>query len=156
MAVASGAGAAAVACAKLIETLGVPFHGALGVRASTINEEMKLAAAHALADLARQSVPAEVMSAYGDNHRPESVKVRRAVELMNERHPDLRFDGEMPADTAIKPGQFDQPVPDCMVMGEANVLIFPDMQSGNIAFKLVGHLGQREVIGPLLYGLKQL
>ncbi len=56
---------------------------------------------------------------------------------------------------AIKPGQCEQAVPDCMVLGEANVLIFPDMQSGNIAYKLVGHLGQREVIGPLLYGWKQ-
>ncbi len=94
-------------------------------------------------------------SNFGDNDRPGSRKVREAVRLLNERHPDLRVDGEMQADVAILPGGCDQAVPDCMVRGEANVLIFPDLQSGNIAYKLVGHLGQREVIGPLLYGLKQ-
>jgi len=56
---------------------------------------------------------------------------------------------------AILAGQCQKAVPDCRVMGRANVLVFPDMQSGNIAYKLVGHLGDREVIGPLLYGLKQ-
>ena len=94
-------------------------------------------------------------SNFGDNDRPGSRKVREAVRLLNQRHPDLRVDGEMQADVAILPGGCEEAVPDCMVRGEANVLIFPDLQSGNIAYKLVGHLGQREVIGPLLYGLKQ-
>jgi len=94
-------------------------------------------------------------SNFGDNDRPESRKVRDAVRKLNERHPDLRVDGEMQADTAILAGHCELAVPDCMVRGSANVLIFPDLQSGNIAYKLVGHLGQGEIIGPLLYGLKQ-
>ena len=94
-------------------------------------------------------------SNFGDNDRPESRKVREAVRLLHERHPDLQVDGEMQADTAIIPHVCCQAVPDCMVLGAANVLVFPDLQSANIAYKLVGHLGQREVIGPLLYGLKQ-
>jgi malate dehydrogenase (oxaloacetate-decarboxylating)(NADP+) len=94
-------------------------------------------------------------SNFGDNDRPESRKVREAVRILNEEHPELSVDGEMHADVAILPGECDRSVPDCKVRGQANVLIFPDMQSGNIAFKLVGYLGEREVIGPLLIGLKQ-
>ncbi len=94
-------------------------------------------------------------SNFGDNDRPESRKVRDAVRILNERHPDLLVDGEMQADVAVLAGSCEQAVPDCMVRGEANVLIFPDLQSGNIAYKLVGHLGKQEIIGPLLYGLKQ-
>lgn len=94
-------------------------------------------------------------SNFGDNDRPESRKVREAVRLLHERHPDLQVDGEMQADTAVIAHHCCQAVPDCMVMGAANVLVFPDLQSANIAYKLVGHLGQREVIGPMLYGLKQ-
>jgi malate dehydrogenase (oxaloacetate-decarboxylating)(NADP+) len=94
-------------------------------------------------------------SNFGDNDRPESRKVREAVRILNEEHPELQVDGEMHADVAILPGECEKSVPDCKVMGQANVLIFPDMQSGNIAYKLVGYLGEREVIGPLLIGLKQ-
>jgi malate dehydrogenase (oxaloacetate-decarboxylating)(NADP+) len=94
-------------------------------------------------------------SNFGDNDRPESRKVREAVRILNEEHPELSVDGEMHADVAILPDECDKSVPDCRVRGKANVLVFPDMQSGNIAFKLVGNMGQNEVIGPLLVGLKQ-
>jgi malate dehydrogenase (oxaloacetate-decarboxylating)(NADP+) len=93
-------------------------------------------------------------SNFGDNDRPESRKVRDAVRILNEEHPELRADGEMHGDVAVLSGHCEGAVPDCRVSGSANVLVFPDLQSGNIAYKLVGHLGQREVIGPLLYGLK--
>ncbi len=94
-------------------------------------------------------------SNFGDNDRPESRKVREAVRILNEEHPELNVDGEMHADVAVLAGGCQDSVPDCKVRGQANVLIFPDMQSGNIAYKLVGYLGEREVIGPLLVGLKQ-
>ena len=94
-------------------------------------------------------------SNFGDNDTPESAKVREAVRILNEEHPELQVDGEMHADVAILPGECEKSVPDSKIIGHANVLVFPDMQSGNIAFKLVGYLGQREVIGPLLIGLKQ-
>jgi malate dehydrogenase (oxaloacetate-decarboxylating)(NADP+) len=94
-------------------------------------------------------------SSFGDNDRPESRKVREAVRILNEEHPELQVDGEMRADVALLPREHGLSVPDCRIRGQANVLIFPDMQSGNIAYKLVGYLGQREVIGPLLIGLKQ-
>jgi malate dehydrogenase (oxaloacetate-decarboxylating)(NADP+) len=94
-------------------------------------------------------------SNFGNNDRPESRVVRDAVRILNREHPELRVDGEMQGDVAVNASHFGMSVPDCKVMGEANVLVFPDLQSGNIAYKLVGHLGQREVIGPLLFGLKQ-
>jgi malate dehydrogenase (oxaloacetate-decarboxylating)(NADP+) len=94
-------------------------------------------------------------SNFGDNDRPESRKVREAVRILGEEHPELIVDGEMHADVAVVPGEGDLAVPDCRVRGRANVLVFPDMQSGNIAYKLVGRLGRCEVIGPLLVGLRQ-
>ena len=94
-------------------------------------------------------------SNFGDNDRPESRKVREAVRILKEEHPELVVDGEMHADVAVLAGECNQAVPDCRITGRANVLVFPDMQSGNIAYKLVGYLGQREVIGPLLIGLRQ-
>ena len=81
--------------------------------------------------------------------------MREAVAILNREHPELRVDGEMQGDIAVIPSMRGLSVPDCKVNGQANVLVFPDLQSANITYKLVGHLGQREVIGPLLYGLKQ-
>ncbi len=61
----------------------------------------------------------------------------------------------MQADTAVTASILDRDFAFHQMGRAANVLIFPDLASGNIAYKLVGHLGQREVVGPLLYGLKQ-
>lgn len=94
-------------------------------------------------------------STYGDNDRPESRLMRDAVDILKREHPELRVDGEMQGDVAVLESRAALCAPDCQVKGQANVLVFPDLQSANIAYKLVGHLGQREVIGPLLYGLKQ-
>jgi len=95
-------------------------------------------------------------SSFGDNDRPESRKVAEAVRILNEKYPDLQVDGEMRADVAVLPGLIEEEVPDCRIKQAANVLIFPDLQSANIAYNLVGKLGSnREVVGPLLLGLKQ-
>ncbi len=94
-------------------------------------------------------------SNFGDNNRPESRKVREAVNILRREHPELRVDGEMHGDVALNPLACKLSVPDSPVGGEANVLIFPDLQSGNIAYKLVGALGNCEVIGPLLVGLQR-
>ena len=68
---------------------------------------------------------------------------------------DGGVEGEMRADTAVLPGQLAKLVPDCLLTEAANVFVFPVLQSANIAYKLVGQMGNREVIGPLLVGLKQ-
>ena len=67
----------------------------------------------------------------------------------------MKVEGEMRADVAVLPGQLAKLVPDCRLTEAANVFVFPDLQSANIAYKLVGQMGNREVIGPLLVGLKQ-
>jgi len=94
-------------------------------------------------------------SNFGDNPHPGTQKVREAVKLLNAEHPELRADGEMHADVALAADMCGKSVPDCQVDGDANVLVFPDLQSANIAFKLVGQLADCVSIGPLLYGLKQ-
>lgn len=94
-------------------------------------------------------------SNFGDNNHPRARKMREAVARLQREHPELIVDGEMHGDVAVLPGFSTQNYPVSKVAGQANVLIFPDLTSGNIAYKLVGFLGgNREVIGPMLIGLK--
>jgi malate dehydrogenase (oxaloacetate-decarboxylating)(NADP+) len=93
-------------------------------------------------------------SNFGDNNHPKTRPVREAVAILQRDHPQLIVDGEMHGDVAVLPEFSAQSFPHSRVQGQANVLIFPDLMSGNIAYKLVGNIGRREVIGPLLIGLK--
>ncbi len=83
------------------------------------------------------------------------AKMKRAVELVKERCPDLIIDGEMQADTAVKPEIVERIFPFCEIKDGANILIFPNLDAGNIAYKLVQQLGGGEVIGPFLMGVKK-
>jgi len=67
----------------------------------------------------------------------------------------LVVDGEMQADTAVTPEILSETYPFAKLKGRANLLIFPDLQSGNIAYKLVQRLGGAEIIGPLLVGMER-
>ena len=93
-------------------------------------------------------------SNFGDNNHPKTRPVREAVAILHRDHPELIVDGEMHGDVAVLPEFSALSFPHSRVQGQANVLIFPDLMSGNIAYKLVGNIGRREVIGPLLIGLK--
>jgi malate dehydrogenase (oxaloacetate-decarboxylating)(NADP+) len=94
-------------------------------------------------------------SNFGSAKYPESVKVKEAVKLVKKLRPDIIIDGEMQADTAVIPEIIEKEYPFCDVKGGANILVFPDLNSGNIAYKLMARIGQATVIGPVLMGMKK-
>lgn len=87
----------------------------------------------------------------GDN----PSKMRQAAEIVKKRYPHLIVDGEMQADTAVNPDIVERIFPFCEVKNGANILIFPNLDAGNIGYKLVQQLGGGEVIGPFLMGVRK-
>jgi malate dehydrogenase (oxaloacetate-decarboxylating)(NADP+) len=113
------------------------------------------------ADLARRFMVEEPrvamlsFSNFGSNGHPLAVRVKEATDLVKKRAPHLIIDGEMQADTALRPEISKESFPFNQVPGNANVLIFPDLQSGNIAYKLMARMGSAEAIGPVLVGMNK-
>jgi malate dehydrogenase (oxaloacetate-decarboxylating)(NADP+) len=93
-------------------------------------------------------------SNFGSVRHPLSDKVRKAVQIVKERAPELIVDGEMQADTAVVQELLDH-FSFSKLKQTANVLIFPDLNSGNIAYKLLARLGGAEAIGPILMGMNK-
>ncbi len=94
-------------------------------------------------------------SNFGSAKYPQSLKVKKAVEIVKNIRPDLIVEGEMQADTAVVPQIIEKDFPFSALKGRANVLIFPDLNSGNIAYKLMARIGESSVIGPILMGMKK-
>ena len=92
-------------------------------------------------------------SNFGSSDGESPFKMQKALQIIKERNPELMVDGEMQADTAVKPDIIEQFFSFSDLKGGANVLIFPDLTSGNIAYKLLSKLGNAHVIGPVLQGL---
>jgi malate dehydrogenase (oxaloacetate-decarboxylating)(NADP+) len=92
-------------------------------------------------------------SNFGSNTHPAARKVRRAVEIVTAREPDLEIDGEMQADTAVVEQILQENYPWSRLRQPANVLIFPELQSANVAYKLIWRLAGAEAIGPILLGM---
>jgi malate dehydrogenase (oxaloacetate-decarboxylating)(NADP+) len=93
-------------------------------------------------------------SNFGDSDHPEARKVAEAVEIIRTRAPELPVIGEIQADFAVKPEEFDALIPKDRALGRAaNVLIFPNLSAANIGFRLVRALGDGDVIGPVMLGL---
>ncbi|MBE0597942.1 MAG: NADP-dependent malic enzyme [Desulfuromonadales bacterium] len=94
-------------------------------------------------------------SNFGSAEHPLTLKVRRATSLVKEWAPDLVVDGEVQANVAFDPELTARQFPFSDLKGNANVLIFPDLQSGNICYKLLNKLGGAETVGPILMGMKK-
>ncbi|MBR2902274.1 MAG: phosphate acetyltransferase [Clostridia bacterium] len=91
-------------------------------------------------------------STYGSAHSELTEKVVEATRLAKEKAPDINLDGELQADAAIVPSVGEFKAPGSSVAGKANVLIFPDLNAGNISYKLVQRLAKAEAYGPIMQG----
>jgi len=94
-------------------------------------------------------------STLGSANAPQVEQVRNAVILARQRNPDLSLDGELQGDAALIPRVARKKKASDRVAGRANVLIFPDLNSGNIAYKLTQYLAQAQAIGPILQGFSK-
>jgi malate dehydrogenase (oxaloacetate-decarboxylating)(NADP+) len=94
-------------------------------------------------------------SNFGSAEGEQPEKMQRALKIINARDPKLMVDGEMQADTAVVPEILAETYPFSPLKGGANVLIFPNLTSGNIAYKLLARLGGARTIGPILLGFNR-
>jgi malate dehydrogenase (oxaloacetate-decarboxylating)(NADP+) len=137
--------------------------GALFLADTTINIDPDAETLAEIAELAADAVselglePRVAMlsfSNFGDAPHPASQKVARATRLVAERRPELMIDGEMQANVALDE-EARAPYPFCKLKGRANVLIFPNLDAGNSAYKLLGVAAGADIVGPMVLGLRK-
>jgi phosphate acetyltransferase len=152
---------------SLAEHPGIPRYGASGTLLFADcgvvidpNAEQLAEIAICTADTCRNLVGAEPkvamlsFSTKGSAEHALVEKVRKATENVRARRPDIAVDGELQVDAALVPSVGEKKSPGSAVAGQANVLIFPDLQSGNIGYKLVERLAGASAVGPILQGLE--
>ncbi len=94
-------------------------------------------------------------SNFGSAKHPLTEKVKKATTLVKAQAPNLIVEGEMQANVALDPDLMEAQYPFSQLKGDANCLIFPDLQSGNICYKLLSKLGGADTVGPILMGMKK-
>jgi len=94
-------------------------------------------------------------STKGSGKHPLVDKVIEATKIVKGKKPELLIDGELQADAALIPSIGERKAPNSKIAGKANVLIFPDLNSGNIAYKLIERLAKAEAIGPISQGMRK-
>ncbi len=94
-------------------------------------------------------------SDFGMSHDPSVLKMRKAMEIVKSKRPNLIIDGEMQADSAVWHDKAHEQFPFSAIQGDANVLVFPDLNAANIAYKLLIRLGEAEAVGPILIGMNK-
>ncbi len=94
-------------------------------------------------------------SNFGSTQHPSAQKMAKAAELVKKRAPELMVDGEMMADTAVAPEIIETLYPFSTLKGGANLLVCPNLESANIAYKLLAKLGGAEMYGPILLGMRK-
>lgn len=123
--------------------------------AETLAEVARLSARFVMDLGIRPRIAMLSFSNFGSAQHPAAAKVRRAVEQVKAAHPDLLIEGEMQADTAVDPDMLAAVYAFSDLKEPANVLIFPNLASANISYKLMSKIGGAEVIGPILLGMAQ-
>ena len=94
-------------------------------------------------------------STHGSAKHGRVDKVRKTLEILKTREPDLAVDGELQLDAALSPDVALRKCPESPLKGNANVLIFPDLDSGNIGYKLAQYLGGAQAVGPVTQGFQR-
>ncbi len=94
-------------------------------------------------------------SSKGSSNHPAAQHVREAFDLVRQKSPDLIVDGELQFDAAVEPTVADHKAPNSPLHGSSNVMIFPSLNAGNIAYKVAQRLAHYQALGPLLQGLRK-
>jgi malate dehydrogenase (oxaloacetate-decarboxylating)(NADP+) len=123
--------------------------------AEELAETAILAAEHAQHFDVTPRVAMLSFSNFGSAYHPLPQKVKKATALVKERVPELTVDGEIQANVALDPDIVKNQYPFSDLKGNANVFIFPDLQSGNITYKMLAKLGNAVAVGPILMGMKK-
>ncbi len=119
--------------------------------------QIAMASAESAGNLIRVE-PHVAMLSFSTSHsaqHPLVDKVVAATKIVKEKVPNLKIDGDVQLDAAIVPEISARKVPGSAIQGQANVLIFPNLEAGNIGYKLAERIGEADAIGPLLQGLKK-
>lgn len=119
--------------------------------------EIAISSAKSFSDLVGKEPKVAMLSysTYGSAKSELVDKVQLATKLAKEKRPDLKLDGELQLDAAIVPSVGKAKAPESDIAGNANVLIFPDLNAGNIGYKLVQRLAKAEAYGPVTQGIKK-